>query len=156
MFVRCSLESSSLLYFQIILITDFETRTLTYSGLTRPLDELQWLSKYLHVKITSKCNSFMLKDVGVYMYKHILDIIYNPVHSGIIMTLNLVTIHCMWHVTLPPQETKMVRILIIIISTSWYRQEVPFFLGYGLRKIDWELNHKNYIRINSNTYLECQ
>ena len=29
-------------------------------------------------------------------------------------------------------------------STSWYRQEVPFFLGYGLRKIDWELNHKKY------------
>ena len=26
---------------------------------------------------------------------------------------------------------------------SWYRQEVPFFLGYGLRKTDWELNHKN-------------
>ena len=25
------------------------------------------------------------------------------------------------------------------VSTSWYRQEVPFFLGYGLRKIDWEL-----------------
>ena len=40
--------------------------------------------------------------------------------------------------------------------TSWFRQEVPFFLGHGLREIDWELNHKKYIRINFNTYLECQ
>ena len=27
---------------------------------------------------------------------------------------------------------------------------------YGLRKIDWELSHKKHIRINFNTYLECQ
>ena len=31
-----------------------------------------------------------------------------------------------------------------------------FFLGHGLRKIDWELNHKKYIRINFNAYFECQ
>ena len=45
-----------------------------------------------------------------------------------------------------------------VCTTSWYRQEVPFFLclGHGLRKIDWELNHKKYIRISFNTYLECQ
>ena len=44
----------------------------------------------------------------------------------------------------------------ILTRTNWYRQEVPFFLGHGLRKIDWELNHEKYIRINFNTYLECQ
>ena len=41
-------------------------------------------------------------------------------------------------------------------NTNWFRWEVPFFLGHGLRNINWELNHKKYIKINFNTYLECQ
>ena len=44
----------------------------------------------------------------------------------------------------------------IEFRTRWSRQEVPFFLGYGLRKIDWELSHEKYIRINFNIHIECQ
>ena len=41
-----------------------------------------------------------------------------------------------------------------IIQVDIVKKE--FFLGYGLRKIDWDLNDKKYIRINFNTYTGCQ
>ena len=43
----------------------------------------------------------------------------------------------------PVYLSMFIRIFNSKKSKNYYnRQEVPFFLGHGLRQIDWELNHK--------------